>query len=386
MKPKYAGLIFMCAIIVSSCSTFSRHEYQIYSNVKLVDGEATKETVNLFYNLKKIQKKSVIIGQHHATAYGIGWQHDKDRSDIKDIAGTHPGVYGWDITDITNSEPEKIEFYTSLIKEAYARGGINVFCWHYNNPVTGGLFYDTTVAVKHILPSGSRHEIYKTELNKIADFANSLTGPDNEPIPLIFRPFHEFDGNWFWWGKPFCSREEFIELWHFTVKYLRDEKNVRNFIYAFSPDRFFQTEAEFLERYPGDDFVDLLGMDNYGDFQNYGQGIEGIRKKLTIISNYAQKTNKVAALTETGVESIPDSLWWTAKFLPAIKKDSIKIAFAMLWRNDNPKHHYAPYPGHKSVPDFLKLKEDPYIIFQDKLKNPYIIDSQLLTSDYFSEK
>lgn len=88
---------------------------------------------------------------------------------------------------------------------------------------------------------------------------------------MIFRPYHEFDGDWFWWGRSHCTIDEFKTLWRFTVAYLRDSLEVHNFIYAFSPDNKFNTESEFLERYPGDEWVDMVGMDNYGDFGRDGK-------------------------------------------------------------------------------------------------------------------
>jgi hypothetical protein len=70
--------------------------------------------------------------------------------------------------------------------------------------------------------------------------------------------------NWFWWGKPFTTKEEFIQLWRFTVEYLRDEKEVRNIIFALSPDRYFSSEEEYLERYPGGPLETTLGGGKWG--------------------------------------------------------------------------------------------------------------------------
>jgi mannan endo-1,4-beta-mannosidase len=80
-----------------------------------------------------------------------------------------------------------------------------------------------------------------------------------------------------WWGAPHSTREEFIALWKFIVSYLRDSLRVRNFLYAFSPDNLFNNEAEYLPRYPGDEWVDIVGMDNYGEF-----GRDGDRYKKVV--------------------------------------------------------------------------------------------------------
>jgi mannan endo-1,4-beta-mannosidase len=225
-----------------------------------------------------------------------------------------------------------------------------------------------------IKKGGSHHEQYKEILKTIADFANSAKAKDGKLVPMIFRPFHEFDSDWFWWGKKYTSREDFIKVWQFTVSYLRDTLKVHNFIYAFSPDNRFNSESEYLERYPGDDYVDMLGIDNYGDFGRDGKyDLENGIKKLKIISDIAIKKNKLAAFTETGLESITNKNWWTEVLLQSIKKENIKLCYVLVWRNDavSLTHYYAPFPGQISVPDFLQFYNDPYTLFENDLINVY---------------
>jgi len=365
-------IFIIIASIMYSCAAYNSQIFQHELGVKLADSHASEKTVTLFYNMKKLAKINTIFGHHHTTAYGIGWSGEQNRSDVKDVTGSFPGVYGWDFDAL----PDFYEFgvkdwMRDLVIQAYNRGGINTFAWHYVNPVTGGSFYDTTVAIKYILPGQPYHNTYLKHLDQIADYTKSLKDDSGELIPIIFRPFHEFDGSWFWWGKNFCTVDEFKELWKFTVTYLRDIKQVRNIIYAFSPDRYFNTDEEFLERYPGDEYVDIIGMDNYYDFMPDGDGLDAILKKLKIITRLAEKKNKIAAFTETGLEAIPDSLWWTTKLLNVLKQDSVNISYVLVWRNANKEHHYAPYIGHISEKDFIEFRKDPFILFEDDLPNMY---------------
>ena len=113
------------------------------------------------------------------------------------------------------------------------------------------------MSFKSILPGGQNHERYKKDLRKVAEFSSSLRDDDGKLIPFIFRPFHEFDGEWFWWGAAYNEPEEFKDLWRFTVHYLRDILNVHNMLYAFSPDIKFDSREDYLLRYPGDDYVDM---------------------------------------------------------------------------------------------------------------------------------
>src|SRR5690606_3494954 len=138
------------------------------------------------------------------------------------------------------------------------------------------------------------------------------------PVPIIFRPFHEFDGDWFWWGHAHCTATEYKQLYQFTVEYLRDELGVHNFLYAWSPDRNFNSEAQYLERYPGHDYVDLVGMDNYGDLQA-STGMATASHKMKIVSDFAEQHHKVAALTETGLSNLGQANWYTAVLLKALQ-------------------------------------------------------------------
>lgn len=134
------------------------------------------------------------------------------------------------------------------------------------------------------------------------------------------------------------------------------------------------TEEEFLERYPGDDWVDMVGMDNYGDMGREGHyDLEKAALKLKIVSDYAKKAGKLAAFTETGLESIPNPNWWTETLLKVLQQHDIEMTYVLIWRNDthSPTHYYAPFPGHSSVPDFIKFYNDPYTLFENDLKDIY---------------
>jgi mannan endo-1,4-beta-mannosidase len=346
-----------------------------------IDKKATKETVALFKNLKELSKNHTLFAHQHATEYGHGWYGDEDRSDVKSVCGSHPAMIGVDFGGFSiPSAEDREKFKESLRKnivDTYNRGGVTTVAWHCSNPVSGGGFYwkdsVSLPAVKYIIPGGEAHEKYKTILHEIGEWAKSLKGADKTLAPLIFRPYHEFDGGWFWWGAPHCTKEEFVSLWRFTVSYLRDSLEVHNFLYAFSPDNKFNTEEQFLERYPGDEWVDMVGMDNYGDMGRDRYAPEVASKKLKIVSDYAIKKGKLAAFTETGLESIPDTTWWTETLLKVIKKDNMQLCYVLVWRNDSrsPTHYYAPFPGQVSVPNFMEFYNDPYTLFEKDLKGIY---------------
>ena len=368
--------IFLIPILIIAAMA-SRQQ----SDNPLIDTNATPETIALFKNLKRVSKNHTLFGHQHATEYGHGWYGDSNRSDVKSVTGSHPAVIGVDLLGFSGFPESVIEKkkkdLSKIVTDTYNRGAVITIAWHFNNPVSeGGFYWKDSVslpAVRYIIPGGEAHEKYRQILAGIGEWAKGTIGADGKVVPMIFRPFHEFDGGWFWWGKPHCTKAEFIALWRFTVSYLRDTIGVRNFIYAFSPDNRFNTAEEFLDRYPGDEWVDMLGMDNYGDMGRDGYKLESATRKLKIVSDLAISKNKLAAFTETGLESLPNPVWWTEVLLKVMKTKGLELSYVLVWRNDvkSNTHFYAPYPGHPNVRDFVRFYNDPFTLFEKDLDSIY---------------
>ena len=350
-----------------------------YDTIKTVDARATKQTKALYANLKHLSKTKILFGHQDALAYGVAWKEwHKARTDVKDVCGSHPALVGWELSKLGkyshNIDSVDFEQMKGWMKEVYKMGGVNAISWHMDNFVTGGSTWDNKGrVVSTILPGGANHEAYKAKLDLFADFVKDLRVGFlfKKDIPLIFRPFHEHTGDWFWWGAAHCTPEEYKQIWQFTVKYLRDEKGLHNLLWSYSPD-VFKDKAHYLERYPGDEYVDILGFDDYHDVGAHGN-IEDLTRRLGIVVSIANEKGKLAALTETGFEKIPDPNWWTDKLLKHIKSDPLasQIAWVMMWRNARKSHHYAPYPGHGSAANFVEFSKDPIMLFQNKLPNLY---------------
>jgi mannan endo-1,4-beta-mannosidase len=378
-----AWLMFIVVIIVTaSCKSTPRKAAieaadtipYIAPSEKPADTLLTAETRALWINLKRLQSAGILFGQQDATVAGVDWKNAENRSDVKELTGTYPALYGWEISGAGNDDNiDSIPF--TIIKqrmiEAYDRGGVNTVTWHLNNPVTGGTAWDVTSAVQHILPDSILVDFYKTELQKIADFFDHLKNANGTQVPVIFRPFHENNGNWFWWGKGQCTPAEYTELWRFTVSYLRDTLHVHNLLYAYSTD-MFDNQLQYLERYPGDEWVDILGCENYWDFQS-GTSISNGISQLRMLVGMAMQRKKLAALTECGFNGIPVKNWWTQFLLKSIREDSLarNISYLMVWRNANRKHYYTPFAGQKSAPDFIAFEKDTFTIFERDLREIY---------------
>jgi mannan endo-1,4-beta-mannosidase len=307
-----------------------------------------------------------------------GWRNTPGRSDVFEVTGAYPAMYGFDFGGIGSFRPDSLlekerQISHDRVVEAYRRKGIITFSWHFSNPVSKGSFYwknSPVNAVSEILPGGSYNVVFNECLTKIARFAASVKYK-GKLVPIIFRPFHEFDGDWFWWGKTHCSTDDYKALYRYTVTYLRDSLHVKNFLYAWSPDCRFTSREQYTERYPGNDCVDVLGMDDYFDLYA-GKSPDVAAGKLKIISDLALEQHKVAAFTETGLENLPEADWYTHMLLKALTANQTQIAYVMVWSN-RPKSYWTPYKGHPAEADFIAFKNDPHILFGDKMGNVYKI-------------
>lgn len=369
------------------------------SNYALIDTNATPETAALYRNLNKLRATGVMFGHQDTLAYGVNWNGDEDRSDIRDMTGANPAVYGWDLGGLelgwdANLDAVKFSDMARWIKLAYSRGAVNTISWHTYNPNTQGNSWDKTSAVADMLPGGAKHEVFKAYLDTIVAFNDQLVATDaagnSHAIPIVFRPWHEHNGDWFFWGKGHVSEADYIALWRFTVNYLRDEKGVRNFIYAFSPDRS-RMQGSFSDAYsygyPGDDYVDVIGLDNYWDMGHDANTADAATqlaaltdslKQLVIL---AEAKNKLPALTEGGNNQLKVNNFFTERLLAAMTadKDASRIAWALVWRNANTLREnrqddmqfFAAYPGHPQEADFKKFYASPLMIFEDRLPELY---------------
>ena len=358
MKKRY---IIICILLLNSCANA-----QLF---KPSDNLATAETRELYNSMQRLVGAGILFGHHDDTSYGINWKFENDSSDVKSVTGSYPAIYGWDLAKIEHDSTRDINYIPFELQrirviEAYLRGGINTFCWHMDNPANGKSAWDTTLrTVATILPGGANHDVYVQYLDRAAKYLSSLKGNNGEAIPILFRPFHELTGSWFWWCKNISTPDEFKALWKFTIDYLRDKKKLHNLLIVYSVADFY-TESDFMERYPGDNYADLIGFDSYCKdvIKNFSKNLD---KRLALLDIIAAKHHKLSCLAETGYLNIPATNWWTQTLSPILSK--YKTSYVLAWRNADIKQYYVPYPGQLSAPDFKIFANSGNTIFQNRL-------------------
>ena len=220
----------------------------------------------LAQRLKDLSSKGQIAYAHQDTyAYGHTWcvedyENDPlDRSDVKDVCGQYPAMVGFDLGDIEHGVDRNLDGVPfGLMRKAalqhIARGGMVTFSWHPDNLVTGGDAWDVSSAsvVSSILPGGEKNAEFRVWLQRAADFFESLGD-----VAVIFRPWHENLASWFWWGGKLCTPQEYQELYRMTWLYFVKERGLTNILWCYSPNGPIPAE-EYMSRYPGEEFVDIL--------------------------------------------------------------------------------------------------------------------------------
>lgn len=363
MKVKYIPVFFMAAAaVLSACSGDKTPSGELKARLEAAASSG-----------------DILFGQQDALMYGHTWRavpgDSLDRSDVRDVCGRHPAVLGLDLGGIELGDECNLDGNPfCMMREAavahHERGGIVTFSWHPRNPLTGGDSWDVSSSsvVASVLEGGEKHGLFMQWLSRCADFLASLKDSDGRPVPVIFRPWHEHTGSWFWWGRDLCSKEQYTGLWKMTYTYMTFDRGLDNLVWAYSPGAGVDAGG-YMERYPGDDMVDILGLDCY----QYGEAPESnaaysslLDSTLAFMTELGKAHGKTIALTETGFEGIPYGKWWTGVLYPAVK--DYPVAYLLVWRNawDRESHFYGPWKGTLSEEDFLEFASCGDIVLLDE--------------------
>nr|AKF12291.1 glycoside hydrolase family protein 26 [uncultured bacterium] len=363
---KKAAIIALVAITVAACTMKKQAESEV-SQAQLLDERLTT-----------LQQKGYMSGHQDDPFYGVEWAYEDGKSDVLLSVGDYPAVMGFELGGIEMGEEKNLDsvpfsrIHDELIAH-HERGGIVTISWHPRNPLTGGTAWDTSdsTVVRSILrpkdrsvarnlPNGTQYKKFQDWMKRVGDFIATLTDSNGTPIPIIFRPWHENNGSWFWWGQNLCSDEAFKELWNMLQDYMNG-RGFDNLLWCYSPNLDGKwTKERFMERYPGNDRVTLLGVDAY-QWGTEEEFVSSLTADLDFLTQYAKDNDKLIALTECGLKNMPDSTWYSRVSKPVM--DRYPICYFLLWRNAGEQEFFGPVPGQPSADDFKKLYEAKNVLF-----------------------
>lgn len=286
----------------------------------LVNPNATEDALVLHQFLVENYGKYILSGQQTLIdALKLNWDY-----------GKLPAVVGFDLIEYSptrvenGSKPKEIE----NVIQWNELGGISTIAWHWNAPTDlinsekqpwwkGFYTEGTTFDIEKTLGNPQSEE-YKLMLRDIDTIAVELKRLQDAKIPVLWRPLHEAEGGWFWWGAK--GPEPAKELWRLLYDRLTNHHQINNLIWVWN--------SEAPDWYPGDDVVDIVSVDSYpqpGDYSPVNQRYENLIELV--------QDKKLVALTENGPIPDPELLikyqtywsWfctWTGEFISDGKQNS----------------------------------------------------------------
>jgi hypothetical protein len=326
---------------------------------------ASPEVHSVLAYLSGVYGRKIISGQQE------NWRSTDNSSFeqeyLKDKTGKLPGLVAMDLTGYSSRSTWKDPNHSLALhaRDCFENQHVLVsFCWHWRPPLGNPSFsardatFDITRAVT---PGTPEYEAVLTDMDLIAA---ELTVLRDAHVPVLWRPLHEANGRWFWWGMH--GPEPFKQLWRMMYEQLAIKHQLTNLIWVYSPG----AETDLAAWYPGDAYVDIIGQDLYPMDGNHGVARD-IFDELNVLGG----GRKLIALAENG--PVPDPLalvkekagWlffttWSGNILtdantPAQLHDLFNSGY-VLNQGDLPDLRHYPFPttGRPAKLEFQRVRTD----------------------------
>lgn len=212
-----------------------------------MESKMNETTRQLYRFLLDVNGKGILSGQQECPCDKT---QGEELAHIRKASGHLPAILGLDYIE------NDFDGVNARAKEWHKKGGIVSICWHWGIPPYG-IGYPSSqesVDMKKLLTPGTA--LYKGLLDNLDVAATALSELCKNDIPVLWRPLHEFDGAWFWWGKG--GAEPFKSLWRLMYDRFTNVFGLHNLIWVLGYSHEMHDGW-----YPGDDFVDCIGADAY---------------------------------------------------------------------------------------------------------------------------
>ncbi len=289
-------------------------EFQTAANP--LSSPATKQVLAYLQTLAARSDHKLVSGQFTEFGTNVGrWQLDK----IEAKTGSRPALFGADYSDWHTGEIRCEQANTAAIAH-WRQGGLVTLNVHFFNPLRtntslSGL-RDKGVDVAPLLDEHSpQHAVWLREMDAIAD---GLAQLQQAGVVVLWRPFHEMNGHWFWWGGQ--KTNVFIPLWRQMYDHFTHDRKLNNLLWVYSPNQGGLAGAY----YPGDHYVDVVGLDAYTD---------NVDPKNIAGYEPLQALPKPFAFTEFGPHgpTHPPGNYKYPRFLAGLKQHFPDTVYFMAW-------------------------------------------------------
>jgi mannan endo-1,4-beta-mannosidase len=344
----FAGNLSLLVLL----SIFSASSISAKQSILPVTPHASAEATELLSYLYSISGKYTLTGQHCAPLSG-----SIRLAGVEKQTGYYPAVFGQDFGFSAAGSWDGINFRQQIVDEAIRRHGegfIITIMWHalnpkHDEPVTFSDSVQTKLSDQEwqalTTPGTALHERWKSQVDVIAFFLKQLRAAN---VPVIWRPYHEMNGSWFWWGGR-KGENGYAKLYRMLFDRLSDFHQLNNLLWVYNANEVRTNVGDYKDYYPGHNVVDIIATDVYSakySSRDYEQLL-------------ALAGDKPVALGEVG--DLPD---------PGVLQKQPRWVWFMSWKdpdnyfwhdNESIKNLYA-------AKQTLTLEKLPWV----KVKNPQI--------------
>jgi mannan endo-1,4-beta-mannosidase len=321
-----------------------------------VNAGATADTKRVYTWLDSLRARTsskVVLGQEFrdisiTTTYAdiVSLQQETGRW-VGMVGHEYNGAGAYDGNGDNTSRGHLIDYWKA--------GGLVTANWNFSNPFNcpvdasypsgnpyqcayyGDEARASTVDLKKLLPNPTRLSTWQTFLDNSAE---ELAKYQKEGVVVLWRPFQEMNGNWFWWGNLKGDSEGFKAVWRDMYDYFTRVKGLNNLIWVYSPVAVYEgntaTYGEYESFYPGSQYVDVTGPTVYADsntrtdynwignfswFKNAGKPIfiNEFGPALSDATNYTTDVYNLTRLTKGLKQNYPEAIgvqFWSSYIGP----------------------------------------------------------------------
>ena len=321
-------------------------------------------------------------------------KRDIFNSPYKKLLKCEPQIYGVDFfyASGTWQRPKEVrdarENLIRIIRETWReRKAIACFSWHLENPyipsgfpLTAGFRYiynkkipDYPVkhryVIKEILEnrgdmcgmgnvSGKNNaksydtprEWFEDRCKEVAGIISEFVDDDGKPIPFIFRLWHEWEDSWMWWGAKYVSAEDYKRFFILTEQTIKKYVPNAQILWAYCSDRFVNSEKEYMERYPGDAYVDIIGFDDYFMGRSKEDWSAALNRSR-MICKIAEERHLATGLFETNnnKQKVPD--YYTNHLNRMLTSEGVHLGLVQIWglKNANDSVDMRSFVNQKNI-------------------------------------
>lgn len=357
--------------------------YRIICNITcclMLSSVSLAQTWSDAASLKKELIQAALQGKTYYSQYNFydPRKSGELKSAYENVLQSQPIIYGVDFHYASGTwhKPKAIrkarENLIKIVKDTWReRRAVASFSWHLENPyvptgfpLTSGFRYinnkkipnypaEHQYVIKEILEnsgdvcgkgnlSGKDNVLlyptprvwFEDRCKEVAGIINEFVDENGQPIPFIFRLWHEWEDSWMWWGAKYVSADDYKRFFILTEQIIRKYAPNAQILWAYCSDRFVNNEKEFMSRYPGDSYVDVIGFDDYAIGKS-NKDWKAAVNRAKMVSRIAQKRKMATALFETNNNKRKIPYYYTRHLNRMLKAKGVNLSIVQIWSLKN---------------------------------------------------